>query len=573
MDGICSEKVFAYNWARKTLYFTVFGEKENFLRTVKMDGGQDEVIQLPEVYDNAYDIIAVLENERTRVVVGVAKTRRLFCIYFDLRDGSMSCEPVGDVGVLYATCFRVEETFYLSVESEKKEGIIYRYEERTEDFVQVWRSGDRYVLNVTKIADDRLGVESRRYSDKKRECIIADAKTGKRCWEISFNIASEERFCCDIGKYIIASDVLGETRFFCVRTMTDNTVELLDVGYLNGHEYEYLHCIRKRMLVFYESGATVSDIVLYDVVKGKEAGRIQDVLPFPKCIKESGGKLFIVVSDVDSQLQIYSVDLDSYGISVVYHYEERKRGLIFEKKKLNVTDQRIMDYIVYEQSGTVPIGTVCMLHGGPNTHWYPHFDRRICYMAEAGYKVYFPNYFGSSGYGKIDYTQDENKWGKTDVLDIVRLGEKLPSGKRVLYGESYGGFLAFLVWLKRPKLWDKVILYAPFFTPQSLWNASKDELSRKTVERCGQWDMEEIIRKTEVPQEAVQDTEFYIIHGTEDQVVPCQESVKIVDFLMKSFTWGRNVPQLYLLDGVEHSGGGIKGELQRDKLIASVLQE
>ncbi len=64
-----------------------------------------------------------------------------------------------------------------------------------------------------------------------------------------------------------------------------------------------------------------------------------------------------------------------------------------------------------------------------------------------------------------------------------------------------------------------------------------------------------------------------VIHGTEDQVVPCQESVKIVDFLLGSFTWGKNVPRLYLLDGVEHSGGGIKGELQRDKLIAAVLQE
>lgn len=311
---------------------------------------------------------------------------------------------------------------------------------------------------------------------------------------------------------------------------------------------------------------------MYDIAGGKEAGRIRDVIPFPNCEAESGEKLFITVFDVSSQLRIYAMDLNSYEISIVYRYEERESGLVFEKKKLTVTDRRIMDYIAYKQPGAPFAGVVCMLHGGPNTHWYPRYDKRICYMAEAGYKVLYPNYFGSSGYGKIDYTKVENKWGKADVLDIVRLGEEMPAGKRILYGESYGGFLAFQVWLKNPKLWDKVILYAPFFSPQSLRNASKDELSRKTVERCGQWDTEETVREPEVPQGVVQYTEFYVIHGTEDQVVPCQESMKIVNYLRENFAW-ESVPRLHLLDGVGHSGGGIKRELQRDMALISVLQE
>ncbi len=571
MSEICREKVFAYNWAGETLYFAVFREEENILRTVRADGSAGETVRLPKVYDNAYDIITVLDNGKTRVIIGVEE-KGLFAMYFDLRDGSMSCEPIGSGGILYAAFFWAGGSFYLTVESRQKAGIIYRYDEQTENFVEVWRSCERYILNVTETLDGRLGIESHRYRDNKTECMITDVKERKERREISFHRASRERFCCDLGKYVISSNVLGETRFFCVRQSADNTVELLDVGYVQGHEYEYLYYSQEKLLVFYESGATVSDLVFYDLAGGKEAGRIRDVIPYSNCITESGEKLMAAVFDVYSQLRIYTVDTGTYEISVVYQYEKQEAKPGLEKSKLAVTDQRTMDYIVYkpEGSGEVPAGTVCMLHGGPNTHWYPRYDKRICHMLEAGYRVIYPNYFGSSGYGKIDYTKKENKWGQADVLDIIRLGEEMPAGERILYGESYGGFLAFRVWLKNPKLWDKVILYAPFFSPESLWNASTDELSRRTVERCGRLDTEEAFDTPGTLQEAVQCTEFYVIHGTEDQVVPCQESVKIVNYLRENFTWGKE-PRLYLLDGAGHAGGGIRQELRREQALVLAL--
>lgn len=588
MREMCRDKVFAYHWTGENLYFVVFGEEGNTLRTVKSDGVPGEAMGLPEVYDNAYDVIAVLENGKTRVVVGVEE-KGLFAMYFDLRDGSMSCEPIGSGELRYAGSFWAAGLFYLTAESKGKEGVIYRYDGQTENFTEVWRSQDRYILHAAETEDGRLGIESFRYRDGKMECMITDLKEGMERREISFHRASREKFCCDIGKYVIASNVLGGTRFFCVqrtadtdcrtagtvRHEEDNRVELLDVGYTEGHEYEYLYCTHNKLFVYYESGATVSDLVLYDIAGGREAGRIRDVIPFSNCVTESGGKLLAAVFDASSQLRIYGVDLESYEISALYRYEEQEKyeeqELVFAKRKLTVTDRRTMDYIAYEQSGVSLAGTVCMLHGGPNTHWYPRYDKRICYMAEAGYKVFYPNYFGSSGYEKIDYTKDENKWGKKDALDIIRLGESMPAGERILYGESYGGFLAFQVWLKSPKLWDKVILYAPFFSPRSLRDASKDELSRRTVERCGQLDADGNIGKPEIPQGTVQNTEFYVIHGTEDQVVPCQESVKIVKFLLENFTWGKKEPQLHLLDGTGHSGGGIKQELRRDQALVSAL--
>lgn len=92
------------------------------------------------------------------------------------------------------------------------------------------------------------------------------------------------------------------------------------------------------------------------------------------------------------------------------------------------------------------------------------------------------------------------------------------------------------------------------------------------MERCGQRDTEKAVYHAEIPRESVQNTKFYIIHGTEDQVVPCQESLKIMSYLRDNFTWGRKEPQLYLLDGTGHSGGGIRQELRRDRVVASLVK-
>lgn len=176
MREMCRDKVFAYHWAGENLYFVVFGEEGNTLRTVKSDGVPGEAMGLPEVYDNAYDVIAVWENGKTRVIVGVEE-KGLFAMYFDLRDGSMSCEPIGSGELLYAGSFWAAGSFYLTVESKSKEGIIYRYDERMENFTEVWRSRDRYILHVTETEDGRLGIESFRYRDGKMECMITDRKS------------------------------------------------------------------------------------------------------------------------------------------------------------------------------------------------------------------------------------------------------------------------------------------------------------------------------------------------------------------------------------------------------------
>ena len=65
MDELCRDKVFAYNWIGENLYFVVFREEGNFLRTVRTDGVPGETIQLPEVYGNAYDVIARLPSFRS----------------------------------------------------------------------------------------------------------------------------------------------------------------------------------------------------------------------------------------------------------------------------------------------------------------------------------------------------------------------------------------------------------------------------------------------------------------------------------------------------------------------------
>lgn len=568
-----NEKVYACNWDRGVLYFVSYMENGDILIGMKGTGQQTKTVVLPHVYDNKYDVIAVLERGGSHVVLGKADGGRVFFIWLG-HDGSIFHEQIGDVGVLHAVYFRVWENDYLSIENKKGEGIIFQYEEGARKFRQILHLHDRYILNVTETLENMLGVESYNVLENRMECIIAEKNSGKKFVEISFNTASVEQFCCDTGSYVIVSNVLGENRFFSVPHILGNTVKLLDIDYKAGHEYKYLHCVDGNVMIFHDIGATTADIVLYDTTEKRELCRIRDVIPYTKCIQKIGGELFAAVMNINSQLLIYSVDLYSYRVSEMYRHGRRKQEVTVCKKKIEISDKRVMDYIVYEKPGGKVKGAICMLHGGPNIHWLPHYQEEICDMTELGFKVFYPNYFGSSGYGKIDYTKQQNKWGGQDVADVVCLGEDIPPGNRILYGESYGGFLAFLTWLKKPELWDKVILYAPFFSPFSLQDAAAgNELVQQTAEKCGQPDIEQWIWKAGVENKEIQDTEFFVFHGEEDVIVPCRESVKIVEYLSKCFRWSRGEPKLFLLEGMGHSGGGIKKERQRNKLILSILEK
>lgn len=568
------EKIFACNQDKGVLYFFSSRNGQNILTGV--DGSGREVLELtlPGMYGNQYDAVTVFWEKNTRIMVGISPECFLFYVQADEKGEVTAPKRIGDTKALRLSSFWVGGNYYLSVQEKKNYSAVFLYEKERSAFTRVWEAAGIYPINVREAAEGMLGVEVLDLISGRQRCLILDAGSGKTKKEISLNDKSEEAFCCDTGSYLIASNVLGERRFFSVPYGEGVSVELLDAGYQNGHVYTFLYCADNRILVFQDAGAVNSDIVFFDMRLQQEKCRIRDAMPYENCVWEADGRLFLGVMDTGSQLRLYAVDLSGSRISTVCRYGSFEEETEVQKRQTAIGEGRFLDYLVYTKAEQGETGySLCMLHGGPYTHWYPRYDRKICTAVKKGFQVYYPNYFGSSGYGKIDYRREENKWGVQDAADVIGLGRENMRGKRILYGESYGGFLAFLTWLKSPDMWDAVILYAPFFTPDSLQKAKKEDVRTwKTLERCKSRKVEAFIQNFYPAGGAACDTEFFVIHGRDDETVPCEEAVRLTAYLQERFSWNREKPKLYLLDGVGHAGGGAAQERKRDRMFEEILE-
>nr|BFE80626.1 hypothetical protein GCM10020093_032270 [Planobispora longispora] len=109
---------------------------------------------------------------------------------------------------------------------------------------------------------------------------------------------------------------------------------------------------------------------------------------------------------------------------------------------------------------------VLALHGGPESSWRLGFDPLFRRLAAAGIAVVAPNQRGSTGYGAAHRDAVRGAWGGPDLDDVLHLGRALsaargPSLERpMLYGPSYGAYLALLAAAARPGLWARAAVVA-----------------------------------------------------------------------------------------------------------------
>ncbi|MGY5871636.1 MAG: alpha/beta fold hydrolase [Candidatus Thorarchaeota archaeon] len=105
---------------------------------------------------------------------------------------------------------------------------------------------------------------------------------------------------------------------------------------------------------------------------------------------------------------------------------------------------------------------ILFLHGGP---WWEIADNWgtmgsvIQAYSTAGFRVFCPNFRGSTGYGDAFMMLDIGDLGGGDMRDILAareyLSKQYPDAKRIFVaGASYGGFLTFLVLTKHPGIFD-----------------------------------------------------------------------------------------------------------------------
>ncbi|MBG0831218.1 prolyl oligopeptidase family serine peptidase [Planomonospora sp. ID67723] len=199
-----------------------------------------------------------------------------------------------------------------------------------------------------------------------------------------------------------------------------------------------------------------------------------------------------------------------------------------------------IEAVVYGDPGAAR-RAVLALHGGPESSWQLGFDPLFRRLAAAGIAVVAPNQRGSTGYGAAHRDAVRGAWGGPDLDDVLHLGRALsaargPGRERpMLYGPSYGAYLALLAAAARPGLWSRAAVVAPFLSGRHLHADGPPEV-RHLIDRLGG---REEIDDDLGPRDLLRLADrmrlpLLIVHGEQDPVIPVAHSRRLRDRLCGS---------------------------------------
>jgi dipeptidyl aminopeptidase/acylaminoacyl peptidase len=197
-------------------------------------------------------------------------------------------------------------------------------------------------------------------------------------------------------------------------------------------------------------------------------------------------------------------------------------------------DGESVPFFLFEPSGDEPAPVVLEIHGGPESQRTAMWIPLVQYLVGEGYAVAQPNVRGSTGYGKRYEHLDDVHKRLDSVRDLVALREWLGarpnfSGKVVLYGGSYGGYMTLAGLAFHPELWAAGIAVVPvssfptFLENTSAYRRAFREREYGSLERDRDF-LVEVSPLTHVDRIAAP---LFLIHGANDPRVPLSEAEQI----------------------------------------------
>ncbi len=203
-------------------------------------------------------------------------------------------------------------------------------------------------------------------------------------------------------------------------------------------------------------------------------------------------------------------------------------------------------YLTRPDHATADTPLVVLVHGGPQARDYYDFDPLSQYLASHGYAVFQPQFRGSSGFGSSFAEAAFGEWGQRmqeDVSDgvehLIQKG-KARQGKICIAGISYGGYAALMGAIRTPDLYQCASSIAgasdlpatvEFFKKGF---GKKSETFQYMMKQIGdpKRDMDRMIENSPRHQAEHIKIPIQLIHGTDDEIVPYDQSVKMQDALI-----------------------------------------
>lgn len=185
---------------------------------------------------------------------------------------------------------------------------------------------------------------------------------------------------------------------------------------------------------------------------------------------------------------------------------------------------------------------IVMPHGGPFARDDWGYDPWVQYLAAKGYAVLQPNYRGSTGFGRDFEKRGDGEWGRgmqQDLADGVAwlAGQGTIDARRVcIMGASYGGYAAMWAAAREPERYRCAISFAGISDV-----AAQLAYDRKTFvprhfrawKRRIQGKAESLDALSPILLADRMETPILIAHGSEDEVVPVTQSIRLHEALAK----------------------------------------
>ncbi len=200
-------------------------------------------------------------------------------------------------------------------------------------------------------------------------------------------------------------------------------------------------------------------------------------------------------------------------------------------------------------------------HGGPAARDMPGFDWWAQAMASRGYAVLQPQFRGSDGFGWAHLAAGFGQWGRkmqTDLSDGVRAlaAQGIVDPKRVcIVGASYGGYAALAGATLDRGVYRCAVSVSGVSDPARMMGrpyvGSADDRGLRYIERfLGATDYRDpaLDRISPLAHAADADIPILLMHGSDDTVVPFEQSSLMSDALYKL----KKPVTFYSLSGEDH---------------------
>ncbi|MGW0246639.1 S9 family peptidase [Nocardia goodfellowii] len=306
-------------------------------------------------------------------------------------------------------------------------------------------------------------------------------------------------------------------------------------------------------------------------------GLVTDVeLPFSAitAVERADGNAVIVVAGTPtSELGVYRITFVSTQVEVETLRAPRALGLrdadisVPEPISFPSTDRagapRSAHALFYPPTSTRYRGPdgelpplLVMIHGGPTAQALPLLASSTQYWTSRGFAVVDVNYGGSTGYGRAYRELLRDAWGVVDVADCIAAARWLADNGRVdprrlaIRGGSAGGYTTLAALARADSPFSAGADHYGVADLEALAAETHKFESRYLDCLIGEYPAERDLYRERSPIHHIEQfrSPLIVLQGSEDAVVPPNQSEMIVDALRK-----RRIPVTYILfEGEQH---------------------